>query len=136
MSKILKLSLILSLFFTFLKAEVVNDLKINGNSRISDETIKIYGEIELGKDLSENDLDNILKNLFGTNFFEDVKIKLEKNVLYVDLVEYPVINQLIIVGEQSNKYKEQIKKIIQLKEKNSFIKSYLSKDIDRIKTLY
>ena len=136
MSKILKLSLILSLFFTFLKAEVINDLKINGNSRISDETIKIYGEIELGKDLSENDLDNILKNLFGTNFFEDVKIKLEKNVLYVDLVEYPVINQLIIVGEQSNKYKEQIKKIIQLKEKNSFIKSYLSKDIDRIKTLY
>ena len=109
MSKILKLSLILSLFFTFLKAEVINDLKINGNSRISDETIKIYGEIELGKDLSENDLDNILKNLFGTNFFEDVKIKLEKNVLYVDLVEYPVINQLIIVGEQSNKYKAQIK---------------------------
>ncbi len=136
MIKILKLSFILSLFFTFLKAEIVNNLKINGNSRISDETIKIYGEIELGKDLSESDLDDILKNLFGTNFFEDVKINLEKNILYIDLVEYPVINQLIIVGEKSNKYKEQIKKIIQLKEKNSFIKSYLSKDIDRIKTLY
>ena len=100
-----------------LKAEIVNDLKINGNSRISNETIKIYGEIELGKDLSENDLDKILKNLFNTNFFEDVNIKLEKNTLIVNVVEYPVINQLIIVGEKSKKYKEQIKKIIQLKEK-------------------
>ena len=119
-----------------LKAEIVNDLKINGNSRISNETIKIYGEIELGKDLSENDLDKILKNLFNTNFFEDVNIKLEKNTLIVNVVEYPVINQLIIVGEKSKKYKEQIKKIIQLKEKNSFIKSYLTKDIESIKTLY
>ena len=119
-----------------LKAEIVNDIKINGNSRISNETIKIYGEIELGKDLSENDLDKILKNLFNTNFFEDVNIKLEKNILIVNLVEYPVINQLIIVGEKSKKYKEQIKKIIQLKEKNSFIKSYLTKDIESIKTLY
>ena len=119
-----------------LKAEIVNDIKINGNSRISNETIKIYGEIELGKDLSENDLDKILKNLFNTNFFEDVNIKLEKNTLIVNLVEYPVINQLIIVGEKSKKYKEQIKKIIQLKEKNSFIKSYLTKDIESIKTLY
>ena len=136
MNKFSILALLVFLFCTTLKAEVVNDLKINGNSRISDETIKIYGEIELGKDLSENDLDKILKNLFNTNFFEDVKIKLDKNILIINLVEYPVINQLIIVGEKSNKYKNQIKKIIQLKEKNSFIKSYLSKDIEKIKTLY
>ncbi len=136
MNKFSILALLVFLFCTTLKAEMVNDLKINGNSRISDETIKIYGEIELGKDLSENDLDKILKNLFNTNFFEDVKIKLDKNILIINLVEYPVINQLIIVGEKSNKYKNQIKKIIQLKEKNSFIKSYLSKDIEKIKTLY
>ena len=136
MNKFSILALLVFLFCTTLKAEMVNDLKINGNSRISDETIKIYGEIELGKDLSENDLDKILKNLFNTNFFEDVKIKLDKNILIINLVEYPVINQLIIVGEKSKKYKNQIKKIIQLKEKNSFIKSFLSKDIEKIKTLY
>ena len=115
-----------------LKAEIVNDIKINGNSRISNETIKIYGEIELGKDLSENDLDKILKNLFNTNFFEDVNIKLEKNTLIVNLVMMSVINQLIIVGEKSKKYKEQIKKIVST-SKNSFIKSYLTRILRALK---
>ena len=32
--------------------------------------------------------------------------------------------------------KEQIKKIIKLREKRSFIKSYLVKDVERIKNLY
>ena len=31
-------------------AEVIKDYTVNGNKRISDETIKIYGKIELNKD--------------------------------------------------------------------------------------
>ena len=50
--------------------------------------------------------------------------------------EYPVISQLLLVGEPSKKYKEQIKKLMSLKEKQSFIKSNLSKDIELIKNLY
>ena len=37
-------------FFSFLKAEIVKKIIINGNKRVSDETIKIYGEIEINKD--------------------------------------------------------------------------------------
>ena len=134
-------SLIASLLFLFfisnqINAEIVNNLKINGNKRVSDETIKIYGEIEIGKDYSEGDLDLVLKNLYSTNFFEDIKLRIQNNTLIVELKEYPVVNQLIIIGEQSNKYKDQIKKIINLKEKRSFIKSLLAKDIEIIKNLY
>ena len=32
------------LFSTFLRAEIVKDVVISGNERISDETIKIYGQ--------------------------------------------------------------------------------------------
>ena len=38
--------------------------------------------------------------------------------------------------EQSNKYKDQIKKVIDTKEKGSLIKSRLAKDIDLIESLY
>ena len=124
------------LFSTFLRAEIVKDVVISGNERISDETIKIYGEIEINKDYKDKDLDNILKNLYETDFFEDINIDLNGNKLSIDLKEYPVINQLIIIGEKSNKFKDQIKKIILLKEKRSFIKSYLAKDIETIKSLY
>ena len=50
--------------------------------------------------------------------------------------EYPVVNQLILVGEKSNKFKDQIRKIMKLKEKRSFIKSFLASDIEKIKDLY
>ena len=61
-----------------LKAEIVNDIKINGNSRISNETIKIYGEIELGKDLSENDLDKFLKIYLTLIFLKMLILNLKK----------------------------------------------------------
>ena len=73
---------------------------IEGNKRVSDETIKVYGEIEINKDFSENDINNVLNNLYSTNFFEDVKINLNNNKLIISLKEYPVINQLILVGEK------------------------------------
>ena len=84
--------------------------------RVSNETIKIYGDIDLNKDYSEKDLNVITNNLYETNFFEDIKIDLNNNVLKISLKEYPTINQLLISGEKSKRYKDQIKKIIQLKE--------------------
>ncbi len=133
-----KITFILILFFhfTYLNAEVVKEIQISGNQRVSEETVKVYGDIEINKNYNELDLNKILKNLNSTNFFEDIKISLEQNILKIDLVEYPVINQLILVGEPSKKYSEQIKKLMSLKEKQSFIKSFLSKDIELIKNLY
>ena len=126
------------LFFTFsiLKAETVNKIIIDGNKRVSIETIKLYGEIEINKDYKEKDLNLILKNLYETNFFEDVKISLKNNTLNINLKEYPIINQLIITGEKSKKYKDLIKKGINTKEKGSLIKSRLAKDIELIESLY
>ena len=69
MSKIFPFVVSLFLTFTSLEAEIVKDLKIKGNKRVTNETVKIYGEIEIGKDYSESDLDKVLKNLYSTNFF-------------------------------------------------------------------
>jgi outer membrane protein insertion porin family len=136
MNKIFILLIFLILSFSSIKAEIIKKIEINGNKRVSDETVKIYGDVKVNKDYSEKDLDSIIKNLYSTNFFEDISIDINNSILRINLVEYPTINQLIIVGENSNKYKKQIKEIIQLKEKRSFIRSYLAKDIDIIKQLY
>ena len=138
MNKILIITLILNFFFSILNAEIVKKIEINGNKRISDETIKVYGEFKdsLGQDLSKSDLDRILKNLYLTDFFENVSVEINNNTLSVDLKEYPVVNQLIIVGEKSTKFKNEIKKIISTKEKNSFIENNLKQDVISIKNLY
>lgn len=128
--------LLFVIYFGSLNAEIVKKIDITGNSRVSDETIKIYGEIKNNADYNEQNLNEIINNLYSTNFFEDVKIELSNNVLKIYLVEYPVINNLIILGEPKEAYIEQIKKLMNLKNKDSFIKSNLSADVDRIKNLY
>ncbi len=120
-----------------LKAEIVNKIEINGNSRVSDETIKVYGNIlKVGSDYTQAKLDQILKDLYSTNFFKEIDISIKNGILFIDVSEYPVISQLVISGEPSTKFKTEIKRIIKLKENNSFIESFLSEDINTIKILY
>ena len=120
MIKILTIIFTVFLSFNFSYAEIVNDIKITGNERVGSETIKVYGDIEIGKDYQKSDLNKIIKNLYSTNFFEDIQISIRNNILLISLKEFPLVNQLIIVGEQSGKYKEQIRKLI---KKNSYVAS-------------
>ncbi len=120
-----------------LRAEIVNKIEIKGNSRVSDETVKVYGNIlKPGSDFTKAKLDQILKDLYSTNFFKEIKINIINNTLLIELNEYPIINQLIITGEKNNKIKDQIKKILQLKENGSYIENFLNEDLNQIKSLY
>ena len=97
-----KFFVFICLFFLFsieMKAEKVKEIIIDGNQRVSDETIIIYGKINKDEDYSAIKLNRIIENLYSTDFFEDVKIKLNNGVLKVELKEYPVINQLVLIGE-------------------------------------
>ena len=94
-------TILFSLFFLNLAAEIVQKLEVTGNSRISDETIKVYGDINLGKDYSPFDINKILKNLYDTNFFEDIKISLKDGVLNIGVKEYATINSVELNGEKS-----------------------------------
>ena len=119
-----------------LKADNINSVVVNGNKRVSDETIKIYGGINDIQKYSENNANIILKNLYETDFFENVKISFKNDTLIIDLKEYPIVNQLIIVGEKTKKFENEIKRLINSKSKKSLIKSNLVKDISIIKNLY
>ena len=55
-----------------LKADVLKKIEISGNSRISSETIKVYGDIELNKDYSNDDINIIIKKLYDTKFFSKI----------------------------------------------------------------
>lgn len=139
MKKINKFIIKIACFFVItlnLFAANITEIKIEGNNRISDETIKVYGDIKLNENVDEKKINQILKNLYSTDFFEDVIINQKNGVLNIRVKEYPIVNQLIIKGEKRNSLKEEIKKQISTKEKKSFIKSSLSKDISLIKNLY
>ncbi len=125
--------LFVSIFFQKSEAVIVKDILIKNNNRISAETIMTYGDIEIGTDYSTEDLNNKLKNLYETNFFEDISLKIENNILIIDVIENKLVQTIIIEGVKSEGIKEAILDNLTLKDKAPFIESEVSKDILRIK---
>ena len=137
MIKILKHSAFIFFSLTFFSyAEIVEKVLVKGNSRISSETINVYGEIEINKDYTSFEINKILKNLYDTEFFEDIKISLDNKVLNIEVKEYASINSIKLVGEKSSSIAEKILEKLQLQEKSSFIESKLVDDINTIKKMY
>ncbi len=129
MKKTLYIIIILSLFFSSqLKAEVLKKLEIKGNSRISEETLKVYGEIQINKDYSTDDINAVIKKLYDTKFFSKISTSFVNNILTIIVEENPIINTIIIDGEKAKKYKEAILEIISLKEKSSYVESDIRKE--------
>ncbi len=124
------------LFTNHLSAEIIKKIDITGNTRVSDETVKVYGDVSINQNIDNIKINEIIKNLYSTNFFEDIKVSVSNNTLFIKLVEYPIINEIIIVGETANKFKEQIKKQIKSKKNGPFVKSLISDDETTIKKLY
>ena len=100
------------LFFSnILSATNILNVEINGNERITKETIILFGQIDLNNDINGNELNTILKNLYETNFFEDIKLEINDQTLIVNVKEFPLISSLEIVGVKAKKLKIQYLRI-------------------------
>jgi len=124
------------LFTTSLNAEILKKVEIQGNSRISSETIKVYGEIELNKDYSNDDINGIIKKLYNTKFFSKISTNFSNNTLRILVEENPIINTIIIDGEKAKKFKKVILDIISLKEKSAYVESDIRNDIEMVRSFY
>jgi outer membrane protein insertion porin family len=121
---------------TNLSGEIVKKLDVKGNSRISDETIKVYGEIVLNEDYTSLRVDEILKNLYRTDFFDDVKVSISNEILSITVKEYAIINSIDLQGEDSNRIKNKILEGLELQVKQSFIESKVASDKKKLKRIY
>ena len=99
---------LLLLLLKSVSAEKIEKINVIGNERISSDTIIIFGEINLEDDFNSEKLNKILKNLYNTNFFDDIKIDLKNNTLNVLVVENPIIQNVKILGIKANKLKDPI----------------------------
>ena len=114
------------------KSEVINKINITGNERISDETIKMFSGVNINDDITLNDVDKILKNIFNSDFFNDVKVSYNNNVLIINVEEKPLIENITYQGIKSNEVKEEIINNRILKKRSSFDENTLKKDKNNI----
>jgi len=114
------------------KSEIVKDYEINGNDRIPTETILMFSNFKIGDDLKENEINIILKNLYETNFFQNVELKLTNNKLSIVVKENPLIQNIDYNGVKSKKILEEIKKDLNLKSRSSYNQTLLAEDKNKI----
>ena len=137
--KIICKNILVSIFTLFVLvindsyAEKITDFEIKGNNRVNVETIKIFSEVSVGEDLDSNDLNDILKRLYKTNFFQTVEVKIQNSVLVIKVKENPIVQNLIVKGIKNKDTLKEIKDLISIKEKNPYIEDQLDAEIRRIK---
>ena len=128
----IKLIFVFCFLITSAFSEIVNNITINGNKRISSESIKVLGNISTQKNLEKKDLNNLLKKLYDTNFFKDVNLSLDKGNLIINVIENPIIENIEITGIKNKTFIEEISEIMVLKNRMSFSEIQLQKDINTI----
>ena len=124
----------LSIFTTYALSEIVNKINVVGNDRISQETIFMFSSIAINDDLDDRDLNNILKTLYDTDFFENVSVKLKDNLLEISVVENPLIEEIKYNGIKSETLKSNLVKNLKLKSRSSYSELILENDKNKILT--
>ena len=82
MYKIIFKFLIITFFLTCQGlSDVEKKIEIYGNDRITDQTIQIFNPVSINDEIDEKELNIILKKLYETNYFEDVKVSLKETLI-------------------------------------------------------
>ena len=127
--KVIFLSFVLNvLFLSFAFSEIIKKIEIKGNKRISDETILMFSDINEGQNFNNLISNEILKNLYDSNFFSNVSVKFENSIIEINVKEAPLIKDIKISGIKAEKFKKLIKESLILKPRGSFNNFFLSEE--------
>ncbi len=133
MHKILfKIILLTLIFINNSNAEIIKDIKISGNERISSDTIKIFTTVKVNDEINEDRINFILKELYGTGFFKNIKVEFENNILNILVEENPIIQEIKYEGIKAQKIRNTILKDLKLKSRSSYNEIYLNQDKNKI----
>ena len=130
-----KIIIILYIFTTSAVSEILKKIEITGNKRISSETIIIFSEVKINDQINKSKLDKVIKNLYQTNFFRNISLNFENQILFLNVEENPIIENLEINGIKKQSLVEFIKGKIQLAEMKSFNEELLAVDLDLINNI-
>ena len=78
----------------------IADIRVEGNQRIEEGTIRSYMVSQPGENFDTERLDRSLKALYATGLFADVSIRRDGSTLVVRVSENPIINRIVFEGNK------------------------------------
>ena len=142
---LLKFSIIINFFlslviYSFITVAQENNLKINkiiinGEKRLSESFILKYLPNYPDTKFSNEVLNSFTKDLYKTEFFENINTEVKDNILIITVKEFPIINEITFVGNDLIE-NEQLLEIISIKPRDVFNNENLNIATERMKTEY
>jgi outer membrane protein insertion porin family len=116
-------------------AAVIRQIAVRGTQRIEPGTVLSYISLKEGDAYDPLASDRSFKTLFATGLFADVKFNWDGSTLTIDVVENPIINQIVFEGNDKVSEKD-LTKEVQLKPRTVFTRAKVQSDVQRIIELY
>ncbi len=116
-------------------AQRLKQIEITGAQRIEESTIASYMDVKVGDTVNSSSTDQVLKSLFATGLFADVKVEQSGGLMSVSVVENPVINEIAFEGNDEIEDSE-LSSEIQLSQRQVFTRTKVQSDVNRLYQLY
>lgn len=117
------------------QAATVSSIQVEGNRRIESSTIISYVTVVPGRNFGARDLNESLQSLFATGLFSDVSLERRGNVLAVQVVENPVVRQVVFEGNRRID-DSALSTVVQLEPRRVLTESAVQSDTQRILEAY
>ena len=121
--------------FNFANSEIVKKIIISGNDRVSNETVIMFSNIEIGSELNDQNLNIALKEIYSTNYFKNVSISQNKGIVKINVIENPIIQSVIINGIKDKNLLESINDVTIKIEKYPFVENQINDQVKLLKNI-
>ena len=118
-----------------LAAQRVKKIEIMGSQRVEESTIASYMDLKTGDNIDSVTTDRVLKNLFATGLFSDVKVANKDGVVQIQVIENPVVNRIAFEGNDEIEDEELLAEI-QLRQRQVFTRTKVQSDVSRLYQIY
>ncbi|WP_438263850.1 outer membrane protein assembly factor BamA [Asticcacaulis machinosus] len=113
----------------------IGRIRVEGNERIDSQTIISYLPVQVGQAATPLAIDQSVKTLFRTELFSDVQIVMNGSEMVVNIVESPIINQVVFEGNSALS-KDKLREEVTIRPRGVFTKAKVQADVQRIIELY
>ena len=116
-------------------SESIKNFVIQGNDRVSDETIIMFSNLEIGENFDSDKLNFALKELYFTDYFSNVSISEVDGTIFIKVDENPIIQTISVNGIKKDTLLENLKKITTKLEKYPFNEKRINEQSILLKNL-
>ena len=123
------------LFSNFAHSGVIKSIEIKGNERITDETVIMFSTLKIGQKINKDELNNSLKELYYTDYFKNVELSFDNNIVKIIVVENPIIQSITVEGIKGNSLNDKILEITSKIEKYPFVENKINEQVILLKNI-